>query len=94
MQLCAEAVQGEELVLDCGAQWIVSVLFASFGTPHGSCGSATGTAVPRDKSGSDLDLRADDLCHAHQVQRSLLILATANDNTLTFTQKGPPTCYP
>jgi len=50
---CAEAKEHDEIIFDCGGEFISKVSFASYGTPTGHCG-ADNTA----------DMRSTRTCHA------------------------------
>jgi len=39
---CSEANEGDEIVFDCGGEFISTIKFASFGQPSGSCANPSG----------------------------------------------------
>ena len=57
---CSEAATGDTLVLDCGEKFITEVLFASYGTPSGTCEWEAGVGIQKE----EFVLAQDDECHA------------------------------
>ena len=50
---CAEAKEHDEIIFDCGGEFISKVSFASYGTPTGHCGES-----------NSADFRSTSKCHA------------------------------
>jgi hypothetical protein len=50
---CAEAKEHDEIIFDCGGEFISKVSFASYGTPSGHCGEE-----------NSADFRSTKACHA------------------------------